>query len=368
MVQPPLAILNEDGSCPEEFRELIDDDDLLRALDLLIANRVIDRRFLTLQRQGRLGFYMTSTGEEATTIGAAYCLRPDDPLFLSYRELGSVLWRGVPLELLLDQFIGNSQDLCKGRQMPIHHCYREFAIPSVSSPVGTQLPHATGFAYAAKLRGTGQVALAFLGEGTASQGDFHTAVNFAGAFSAPVVFVIRNNGYAISTPESVQTAAESLASRAAGYGLPGLRIDGNDFLAVIHAVGEAVERARSGGGPTLIEALTYRVGAHSTADDPSVYRSDDETARWQALDPLARLQRHAEWRGIFDDAARSAAEQRWNERVSAAVTECERWPPPPLESLFEGVTAEMTPQLAAQREAYLRFRRARRDAELKDVP
>jgi 2-oxoisovalerate dehydrogenase E1 component alpha subunit len=367
MAEPPFAILNEDGSCPEEYVELIDNADLLRVLDTLVLNRVADRRFLTLQRQGRLGFYMTSTGEEATTIGAAYCLRDDDPIFLSYREFGAVLWRRVPLALVLNQFIGNSQDRCKGRQMPIHHCYSDWAIPSVSSPVGTQLPHACGFAYGAKLRGTGQVAVGFLGEGTASQGDFHTAVNFSGVFRVPAVFVIRNNGYAISTPESVQTAARSLASRAEGYGVPGFQVDGNDFLAVINVVGEAVERARGGGGPTLIEALTYRIGAHSTADDPSVYRSPEEAERWKRVDPLVRLGRHAEWRGIWSEEKEREARVRWDERIAALIAECEPWPPPSLASLFEEVTSEITPQLAEQRDAYLRFWSAQQE-KVDEVP
>jgi TPP-dependent pyruvate/acetoin dehydrogenase alpha subunit len=310
---------------------------------------------------------MTSTGEEATTIGAAYCLRKDDPIFLSYREIGSLLWRGIPLNLLMNQLIGNNQDLCLGRQMPIHFAFREWNIPSVSSPVGTQLPHACGYAYAARIKNTGQVTLAFLGEGTASEGDFHTAVNFSGVFNAPAIFVIRNNGYAISTPESVQTAATNLAARGEGYGVPGVQIDGNDFLAVINAVGQAVNRARSGGGPTLIEAQTYRIGAHSTADDPSVYRSKEEAERWQKLDPELRLRRHARWRGIWDDALEQETQAKWEERIAALIKECEPWPPPPLETLFEGVTAELTPQLEEQRAAYLRFWNAQ-SPEAHEVP
>jgi TPP-dependent pyruvate/acetoin dehydrogenase alpha subunit len=363
----PFAILGEDGSCPEAWVELIDDARLVRALEEMVLNRVLDRRCLMLQRQGRLGFYMTSSGEEATTIGAASCLRDDDPIFLTYREIGSLLWRGVPLEKLMNQLVGNSQDLSLGRQMPIHFCFREYAIPSVSSPVGTQLPHACGYAWAARFRGTGQVALAFLGEGTASQGDFHTALNFSGVFAAPAVFVIRNNGYAISTPESVQTAAKSLARRADGYGLPGWQIDGNDFLAVVHAVTRAVTRARDGGGPTLIEALTYRMGAHSTADDPSAYRSEEEAARWQALDPLPRLARHARWRGLWSEEQEKEVWGRCDKRISELIAECEAWPPPALETLFEDVLQEPTPQLAAQRDAYLRFLRTRRVAS-HDVP
>jgi 2-oxoisovalerate dehydrogenase E1 component alpha subunit len=357
----PFAILGEDGSCPDPWVERIDDARIVRALETMILNRVIDRRFLMLQRQGRLGFYMTSTGEEATTIGAATCLRDDDPIFLTYREVGSLLWRGVPLDWILNQLIGNSQDRIHGRQMPIHFCFRDYAIPSVSSPVGTQLPHACGFAYGARLRGTGQVALAFLGEGTASQGDFHTALNFSGVFACPAVYVIRNNGYAISTPESVQTAAESLARRADGYGLPGHAIDGNDFLAVVHAISHAVDRARAGDGPTLIEALTYRMGAHSTADDPSVYRSDTEAQRWQAMDPLARLARHARWREVWDDEREKETWSQCDRRIGELISACEAWPPPALETLFTGVLQEPSPQLEAQRERYLRYLRTRRE-------
>jgi 2-oxoisovalerate dehydrogenase E1 component alpha subunit len=363
----PFAILNQDGSCPDVYRGLIEDQVLASVLETMVLNRVMDRRFLMLQRQGRLGFYMTSTGEEATTIGASYCLVPEDAIFLSYRELGSLLWRGISLERVLNQCIGNSRDLCRGRQMPLHYCYQDSNIPSVSSPVGTQLPHACGFAYAAKLRNTQQVALAFLGEGTASQGDFHTAVNFSGVFKVPAVFVIRNNGYAISTPESVQTAAASLASRGQGYGVPGFQVDGNDFLAVVNVVGQAVERARSGEGPTLIEAMTYRMGAHSTADDPSVYRSDDETRRWQELDPLVRLGNHGCWRGIWSEEIESQVRASCEERITALITECEQWPPPELETLFEEVTHEMSPQLEEQREEYLRFWNSRK-IELHDVP
>ncbi len=356
---PPFSILNADGSCEREHLGLVSDDDLARVLDAMALNRVLDRRLQMLQRQGRLGFYMTSRGEEATIVGAAFCLAPTDPIFLSYRELGCLLWRHVPLALVFNQLIGNSRDLALGRQMPVHYCFRDWGIPSVSSPVGTQLPHAAGFAYASKLKRSGEVALAFLGEGTASQGDFHTALNFSGAFWVPAIFVIRNNGYAISTPESVQTAAESLAIRAEGYGLPGHQVDGNDFLAVVNAIGGAVERARAGGGPTLVEALTYRVGAHSTADDPSVYRSDAEAEAWNRLDPFERLKRHARWRGLWDDATEQATTQAWEKRVADTLAECERHPPPPVESLFEDVLEAPGTQLAEQRDEYLRYWRTR---------
>lgn len=178
-------------------------------------------------------------------------------------------------------------------------------------------------------------------------------------FATPTIFLIRNNGYAISTPESVQTAAESLAVRAEGYGLPGFQVDGNDLLAVVNVLREAAERARSGGGPTLVEAMTYRMGAHSTADDPSAYRSDEEAEAWTRLDPYERLKRHAAWRGVWSDEEDAATHQGWDERVVATLAECEQHPPPRVESLFEGVLETVSPQLEAQRDAYLADHRRR---------
>jgi 2-oxoisovalerate dehydrogenase E1 component alpha subunit len=316
MNEAPRSILNEDGSCAKEYRDLVSDDDLLEVIQTIILNRVMDRRLMILQRQGRLGFYMTSTGEEVVIIGTAYALRETDPIFLTYRELGALLWRKVPLEAIMNQLIGNVQDINLGRQMPIHYCYREYHIPSVSAPVGTQLPHATGFGYAARIRQTDQVALAFLGEGTASQGDFHTALNFSGVLNAQTIFLIRNNGYAISTPESVQTRAHSLAIRAEGYGIAGMRIDGNDLLMVVQAVREAAERARNGGGPTLIEALTYRMGAHSSSDDPTRYRPEVEMKQWETVDALARLRLHAKWRDVWTEPMEKEA---WSDAEKAAT-------------------------------------------------
>ncbi len=353
------TMLNVDGSCPEAFQDLIPDGDLLAILRVILLNRVMDRRLMTLQRQGRLGFYMTSTGEEAVTVGTAYALRADDPIFLTYRELGSLLWRKVPLNAIMNQLIGNAEDLSKGRQMPIHYCFREYHIPSVSSPVGTQLPHACGLGYAARILQTHQVALAFCGEGAASEGDFHTALNFSGVLNAQTIFMLRNNGYAISTPESAQTRARSLAIRAAGYGIPGLRIDGTDLLMVVKAVREAAERARSGGGPTLIEALTYRMGAHSSADDPARYRPEEEMRQWANLDALARLRLHAKWRGIWTDTQEEAALADAEKAISQMIADCERLPPPPVESLFDDVYDRMPAVLRTQKEEYLRFLRER---------
>jgi pyruvate dehydrogenase E1 component alpha subunit len=354
------SMLNVDGSSAAACQELIPDVDLVSILRVILLNRVMDRRLMTLQRQGRLGFYMTSTGEEAVTVGSAYALRDDDPIFLTYRELGSLLWRQVPLNAIMNQLIGNAADVCKGRQMPLHYCFREYQIPSVSAPVGTQLPHACGFGYAARIRQTHQVALAFCGEGAASEGDFHTAVNFSGVLNAQTIFMIRNNGYAISTPESAQTRADSLASRADGYGIPGVRIDGTDLLMVVKTVREAADRARGGGGPTLIEALTYRMGAHSSSDDPARYRSEEEMRQWEGLDALARLRLHATWRGIWTETLEAEAWADAEQAVSQMISDCERLPPPPVESLFDDVYDRMPAVLRTQKDEYLRFLRERK--------
>lgn len=351
----PFAIINEDGSCSPEYLPIISKEELKKLIEIALYNRIFDQRMILLQRQGRLGFYLTSTGEESTIVGSAFCLEFTDPIFLSYRELGSLLIRGVPKNQIVDQLYGNEDDLSKGRQMPVHYAFKEFNIPSISSPVATQLPHACGFAYAAKHKKTGQIALAYTGEGSISEGDFHMALNFSGAFKVPAVFIIRNNGYAISTPESVQTAAETLASRGIGYGVPGFQVDGNDILAVIKITREAVARARNGLGPTLIEALTYRLGAHSSSDDPSAYRTKDEEAQWAKQDNLQRLQKHGIWRGVWSMEMANEKSKEYESEITELIKQAEAKPLPPLDSLFEGVYQNISPILKKQKEEYLDF-------------
>lgn len=352
-----MGLMREDGSIDEDHLSLIPGEDLLRLLKLMIYNRIFDERMLLLQRQGRLGFYLTSTGEEAATFGAAYPLCVDDPIFISYRELGSLFWRGVPPEMILNQLIGNDKDPSKGRQLPVHYAYKEYHIPSVSSPVGTQIPHACGAAYAYQLRGTGQVTLAFFGEGTASTGEFHAGLNFSGTLKAPVVFILRNNGYSISTPEAYQSKASNLAKRAEGYGIHGEQIDGNDIFAVVKSVREAAERARNGEGPSLIEMQTYRLGAHSSSDEPSKYRSSQEEEDWKHFDGLTRLQRHVNWRGLWDDEQRQQHEQEVDASISKLIKAAAPWPPPPVPSLFDDVYEAMPKHLEQQKDNYLSFLR-----------
>ncbi|HEU5059318.1 MAG TPA: thiamine pyrophosphate-dependent enzyme, partial [Kofleriaceae bacterium] len=266
----------------------VPDEDLMRIFECMLLVRVMDDRMMKIQRQGRLGFYMQSLGEEACHF-AVYPLRKTDWAFPSYREQGAWFWAGYTVENYIDQLLGNEMDPVKGRQMPVHHSASWLNYVSISSPVGTQIPQAVGTAMGMKISKTDGVAMTFFGEGTSSTGEFHVGMNFAGVSKAPVVFVCRNNGYAISVPIEKQTAAKTFASKAVGYGMPGVRVDGNDILAVLDVSIEAVERARAGEGPTMIEAITYRREGHSSSDDPSVYRDPREPVPWHKKDPVNRL-------------------------------------------------------------------------------
>ena len=345
-------LLQLDGSCECDYQNILPDQDLIKLLKTMIFNRQLESRLMLLHREGRIRFSLTSTGEEAITIGAAYCLNDTDPMFLSYRELGAILYRNVPLHLIMNQFFGNAQDLNKGRQMPVHYCFRDYNIPSVSAPVGTQLPHACGFAYASKLKQEPHIALAFFGEGTASGNDAHAALNFSGVLQSPAIFILRNNGYAISTPESAQTAATNLVDRAKGYGIHGEQIDGNDMLLVIQTLKSAVNRARHHHQPTLIEAMTYRMGAHSSSDDPSAYRTSEETHQWASFDPLVRLLNHAKWRQLWTDKDHSDFEQEISKKIGECISECEPLPHPSIDSLFDDVYHTMPPHLQSQKLNY----------------
>jgi len=345
-------IIQKNGACAKEHLPLIPEKDLIKLTKLIIFNRIFEEKMMTLQRQGRLGFAITSIGEEAITLGAAYALHPNDPIFLTYRELGALLWRNVPLESIVNQLMGNEHDFNKGRQMPVHYCFREQNFPSVSSPVGTQLTHACGYAHAAKFKKTGQVALGFLGEGTASGNDFHSALNFAGVFNVPAIFLIRNNHYAISTPENLQTAGD-LISRGKGYGVYSVQIDGNDLLCVVKAVREAAERARNGEGPTLIEAKTYRLGAHSSSDDPSLYVPEKEKKEHEAEGDLKRLIKHMKWRKLWTDKIQKDTEAKADQDISKLIEKCEKWPRPRIETMFEDVYETMPNHLREQQTDYL---------------
>ena len=326
----------------------ISDDDLVRVFETLLCVRVIDDRMMRLQRQGRLGFYMKSIGEEATHL-AVYALRDDDWVFPSYREQGAWFWRGYTIEDYINQLYGNEKDPVRGRQMPVHHSASWCNMVSISSPVGTQIPQAVGTAQAMKGQGTDSVALTYFGEGTSSTGEFHVAMNFAGVSRAPVVFLLRNHGWAISVPREKQTAAKTFASKAVGYGMPGIRVDGNDVLAVIQATREAVERARAGEGPTLIEALTYRVQGHSSSDDPSAYRDPAEPSEWEPRDPVNRYRAYLKNRGVWSEELESEITSRFNERITRAIKASGDLGPPPVETMFDDVYEDLPWHLDEQK-------------------
>jgi pyruvate dehydrogenase E1 component alpha subunit/2-oxoisovalerate dehydrogenase E1 component alpha subunit len=277
--------------------------------------------------------------------------------------VGAALYRGLPVRGAVAQLFGNANDVGRGRQMPVHlSTPRALNFIPPSSCVATQLPHATGIAWAARMQGKRIVVLAYLGEGATSAEDFHSAMNFAAVYHAPVVFLCENNQWAISTPASEQTASETFAIKALAYGMPGVRVDGNDVLGVYAVVNEAVARARRGEGPTLIEAVTYRTGAHSTADDPSRYRSEADDAAWRDKDPLARFRTWLGGRGILDDAAEAALRAAVEQEIQEAVDAEENAPPPPLRSLIEDVFARPTAALEEQL-ADLERVRAKRDRD-----
>jgi pyruvate dehydrogenase E1 component alpha subunit len=312
-------------------------------LGLLYGQLVRGRRYnvqaTALTKQGRLAVYPSSTGQEACEIAAALALRPRDWLFPSYRDTLAVVARGVdPVEALT---------LLRGDW---HTGYdsREHRVAPLSTPLATQLPHAVGLAHAARLSGDPVVALAMVGDGGTSEGDFHEALNFAAVWKAPVVFLVQNNGFAISVPLAKQTAAPTFAHKAVGYGMPGRLVDGNDVAAVHQVLTEAVERAREGGGPTLVEAVTYRIDAHTNADDATRYREESEVAAWRAHDPVELLERELTGRGLLDDGARQRALDD-AEAMAADLRERMHAEPQldPME-LFEHVYAEPTPQLREQ--------------------
>ncbi len=343
-------VLDDEGRVlPGAQVPVVADDFLRKIFDTMSLVRIMDDRMMRLQRQGRLGFYMKAIGEEASHFAVA-ALRPSDWIFPSYREQGAWFWRGYTIKQFINQLFGNAQDPIKGRQMPVHHSANWLNLVSISSPVGTQIPQAVGAAYAAKILGKDDVSMVYFGEGTSSTGEFHVGMNFAGVWKAPCVFVCRNNGWAISVSAAKQTAAKTFASKAIGYGMPGIRVDGNDILAVLQVAQEAIDRARAGEGPTMIEALTYRVQGHSSSDDPSVYRDPAEPAQWEKRDPLNRMRTYLQQRGLWSEAWEKQLGERYNQEITDALAASDATPPPAVETMFDDVYEELPWNLREQRD------------------
>jgi pyruvate dehydrogenase E1 component alpha subunit len=354
-----VQILDADGELVGDPPDLSDAElvDLYRHMRLA---RHFDERAVNLQRQGRMGTYPPLAGQEAAQVGSAAALDDRDWIAPSYREHAAVHVHGLSLSDILLYWMGHGAGGWR----------TDANVLPAAVPIATQIPHVTGLAMASKLRGDDAVACAYFGDGATSEGDFHEGLNMAGVFDVPAVFVCNNNGWAISVPRERQTASPTLAGKAAAYGIDGVQVDGMDPLATYAVTRAAVEKARDPGDrprPTLIEAVQYRFGAHTTADDPSVYRDEDEVAEWRERDPIPRLERYLRETGRLDDAAVDDIEASVREQVSAAIDRAEHTPRPDPTEMFADVYAEQPAELRAQ-QAHLNRLRDRHgdDAFLKE--
>ena len=332
-----LSILDSEGHLDPALEPKLSPDELRALYRAMILGRRLDERMVRLQRQGRLGTFAPIKGQEASQLGSVSTLRPTDWMVPSFRETAAMVWRGWPIEKLLLFFAGYVEGGQPGegqRDLPI------------AVPVATQLPHAVGLAYAAQYRGEDAVVMAYFGDGATSEGDCHEALNFAGVWHVPVVFVCQNNQWAISVPLKKQTHSRTIAQKALAYGIPGLQVDGNDVLAVYAACKEAADRARAGDGPTLIECVTYRLGVHTTADDPTKYRTTEEVAAWEHKDPLTRFTAYLKKKRLLE----SGLEDEVDKEIAAAVQRFEALGPADPLAMFEHVYAELPPHLKAQRD------------------
>jgi pyruvate dehydrogenase E1 component alpha subunit len=333
-----LSILDSGGNVDASLDPRLSSDELKRLYRAMVLGRRLDERMVRLQRQGRIGTFAPIKGQEAAQLGSVAALRPADWMVPSFRETAAMLWRGWPIEKLLLYFAGYLEG---GQPGPEQH-----DLP-IAIPVATQLPHAVGLAYAAQYRGDDVVTMVYFGDGATSEGDFHEAMNFAGVWHVPVVFVCQNNQWAISVPLKKQTHSRTLAQKALAYGFTGLQVDGNDILAVYAASREAVERARAGDGPTLLECVTYRLGVHTTADDPTKYRSNEEVAEWERKDPLTRFSGYLKKKGLLDEGV----EAQVDEEIARAVQRFEAVGAPDPLVMFDHAYATPPAHVAVQRDA-----------------
>jgi pyruvate dehydrogenase E1 component alpha subunit len=338
-----LSILDEEGRLDQALEPKIPDDLLLKLHRAMLLGRRFDERLLSLQRQGRIGTFAPITGQEASQLGAVAPLMPGDIIAPSFRETAAQVYRGAPMETILLAFGGYNEAALLvegGRDLP------------VAVPVSSQVPHAVGIAWGMKYRKKQNVVMTFFGDGGTSQGDFHEAMNFAAVYQVPLVFVCQNNQWAISVPRSRQTHSKTIAQKALAYDMPGIQVDGNDILAVYSAAKEAIDRARSGGGPSLIENVTYRMMMHTTADDPKRYRKDEEVEGWRKRDPIKRFQKYLKNKGHLSDPKIEELEAQIKEEIQKAVEHAEELMKKYTDPLhmFEHAYAEMPTHLKEQRE------------------
>ncbi len=319
-----IRVLDEDGRAVGAWDPRLDPDTLRRGLRLMMLTRAYDERMFRAQRQGKTSFYMRCTGEEAIGVAQAMALDERDMVFPTYRQQSLLIARGWPLVDMMNQVFSNSRDRLKGRQMPVMYSSKAAGFFSIAGNLATQLPQAVGWAMASAIKGDDRIAAGWIGEGATAEGDFHHALTFASVYRAPVILNIVNNQYAISSFQGIAGGEHTtFAARALGYGLPALRVDGNDFLAVHAATSWAADRARSNGGPTVIELFSYRASAHSTSDDPSKYRPADEASHWPLGDPIARLRAHLAAMGAWSDAEHEQLAAEVERTVREAQSEAE---------------------------------------------
>ena len=352
-----IRILDEEGRAvgpwaTEEAPEL-----LLQGLRAMLKTRLFDARMLKAQRQKKLSFYMQCLGEEAIAVGQTLALRPDDMHFPTYRQQGILIAREAPLDEMICQLLSNARDPLKGRQLPVMYSYRDLGFFSISGNLGTQYIQAVGWAMASAIKGDTRIAAGWIGDGATAEGDFHAALTFAHVYRAPVILNIVNNQWAISTFQAIAGGEGiTLATRGLGYGIAALRVDGNDFLAVLAASRWAAERARRNLGPTLIEWVTYRAGPHSTSDDPSKYRPADDWTHFPLGDPIDRLKAHLIGRGLWSDEQHQALSAELEAEVAAAQKAAEAHGTfasdlaPSAADMFEEVYQDLPPHLRRQRQ------------------
>ncbi len=352
-----IRVLDDEGKAVGAWDPRLDADTLRRMLRDMMMVRTYDDRMYRAQRQGKTSFYMKSTGEEAVAVAAAHALDREDMCFPTYRQQGLLVARDYPLIEMMCQVYSNQGDPLKGRQLPIMYSSREYGFFSISGNLATQFPQAVGWAMASAIKGDSRIAAGWIGDGATAEGDFHNAVTFAGVYRAPVILNVVNNQWAISTFSGIAGAElTTFAARAIGYGIPGLRVDGNDPLAVYAATRWAADRARSNLGPTLIELFTYRVEGHSTSDDPSVYRPQGAGAKWPLGDPLERLKHHLIGLSEWDEDRHTGQLAELDAEVRAAQKQAEKQgtlqskPFTDINSMFEDVYEELPWHLREQRD------------------
>ena len=351
-----IRVLNENYEAVGPWDPKLPADVLRNGLRYMSLTRLYDERMFRMQRQGKMSFYLKCTGEEAVSVAQCMALNDGDMLFPTYRQQGLLITRGYPLLDMMCQCLSNAGDKLQGRQMPVLYSSKAHNFFTISGNLGTQFSQAVGWAMAAEYRKTKDIAVAWVGEGASAEADFHYALTFSTVYRAPVILNVVNNQWAISTYQNVAGGDQNpFAARGIGYGIPGLRVDGNDFLAIFAATRWAVNRARAGGGPTLIELYTYRAAAHSTSDDPGKYRPADEWEHWPLGDPIDRLKQHLialdEWSETEHVQMRTELEETvsgaWDEAISlGTLTE---GPNPSVSAMFEHVYKEMPPHLIRQR-------------------